>query len=1103
MNDSNSSVPLPSTAAPQVQQAFSSLAQVFESMTRADAIDHKLKSMEATIQNLSASLNRTQEILSATQTELTTCRASNHELQQTVGKCSRHILNQDSVIAKLKQDIINLFNRFNAISHGINEFETRVAGAHHQLKEGLTHTLRQQDIKIDNFQNRIVGPLFSAFQHVIVGSVAGSRPTDPQVAQGSPQQSARHDLANLTQQASIHAAVPSNSSPTVARTRSISNDSNTPLAQTSVDHAAPRNAASAMPIAGESSELTRLEPSPASHNMTSISSPTMVQPSPLLPSSLAGTPNQVDAPQQARVRLPPVSIPPHPPTSTTQSPSTPATTVTATPPVSRASSSSLTITAPISPLQQTGVSVSDPLGESPTGLKRKRTPSVEHIRTQLAKTCPVGRRDRKPVMVPNQSASSGSVALPISAAGSGSSVTPSADISVQTPASLQETLTATAVPSQILVQTLPCSMNEQANTQMSQPRNVTQIPSEGAQAGRSQTDAEQSQPASVKMEAGLVESQSRGQHENQQCLQPPAPVDASASSSSQRMTPTDQNRIEQHDSASLRTVDGPLAVAETITAEESSAVNEPGDTSTQPNDPLPSAEHAPEDQNTTLSEPDPAPSQTPSSSTTIQTVSNFEPVSPVLSRRLSIPPSESADQEPAVERQQARDEDIRLSLRERLLTREGEPLPQRHPASVPLSAERRSRIQFLAGLRSQSCDTLDQFPFFIWARLCGSHLTTPLVITRDPYVTESLISVKLADSLIRDGQARRADVESFSERLEIDLAWSLDSDNRHRRAGEPYVQYLSAKFLIVPTAYMSGGIVLGRDEQDRHRLQLVPKTSTRRAYLAVDGRFDKGVNLLAFPLSNRQSDSVKPFERLCKLAAVATDRKNALKETARKKRSQVDENSVRGSTSLWDRYVPKESYRRPDAPSLASRLSQSRPSREYHSVSARPSTSGLSANSIAEIRGTLFDRDSNIVIPPPISLPQESLQLETLRNGDISKQAPRTRARTLPSSLGENSTTGHATQLDSGSPLSELSRSSDVAEADEPLNEDGNNYESLAKTYAELSPSEQEECTRRTLELIGEQSVARAQPSYSSAKFQSLSVMGASKRAMAVTDPRR
>ncbi|KAJ1033910.1 hypothetical protein NDA16_000118 [Ustilago loliicola] len=152
---------LPVAPTPQVQRASSSLAQVFESMTKSDVTDQRIKSLETLVRNLAAeqartqaSLTSTQEILAATQQELASCRSSNRELQQTVGKCSGHILSQEPTIVKLKQENANIVHHINSISHNIAQFETRVAGAHHQLNEKLMHTLAQ-DGKIDNFQNRL------------------------------------------------------------------------------------------------------------------------------------------------------------------------------------------------------------------------------------------------------------------------------------------------------------------------------------------------------------------------------------------------------------------------------------------------------------------------------------------------------------------------------------------------------------------------------------------------------------------------------------------------------------------------------------------------------------------------------------------------------------------------------------------------------------------------------------------------------------------------------------------------------------------------------------------------------------------------------------
>nr|CDI54513.1 uncharacterized protein BN887_00237 [Melanopsichium pennsylvanicum 4] len=367
---------------------------------------------------LGPSIFPTRQILSATRHDLTACRSSNRELQQTAAKSSAHILNQEQVIIKLGQNNAALLNRINAISHGINGFESRVAGAHHQLGERLTHSLQQQDAKIDNLQHRIVAPLFSAIQHVIVGNISGSRQPDATLLQALPGATQHHNPIGPAQQDVTNVTTSSVDPLASASIRSVSDSSETPLAQSLPSQSDPAPTLQAAHQSAASQTLMRLQP----HPKPSHAPPTAPMAAPIPGSSVIShgstafipcgshtMPSSPVLPRSATI-LSRRSFPSFP------SPITPATTVSATSPIVDASSfSRSTPVPPISPLSTIPNNGPKPSNQSPTELKRKRAPSIEHVRTHFAKISRAERRDRKAVIVPAQPSRLEPAALPSAA----------------------------------------------------------------------------------------------------------------------------------------------------------------------------------------------------------------------------------------------------------------------------------------------------------------------------------------------------------------------------------------------------------------------------------------------------------------------------------------------------------------------------------------------------------------------------------------------------------------------------------------------------------------------------------------------------------------
>ncbi len=201
---------------------------------------------------------------------------------------------------------------------------------------------------------------------------------------------------------------------------------------------------------------------------------------------------------------------------------------------------------------------------------------------------------------------------------------------------------------------------------------------------------------------------------------------------------------------------------------------------------------------------------------------------------------------------------------------------------------RSPQCEWFASLRSKPHRGQDEDPFYIRAFVGRMRTSVPVTITRDPDVAVSLVSESFANELLHEGHATKVRSKSSNDWLEADLSWYFDAIKPHqRRHDETSCHIRQSSFLIVPREYMQDGITLGKAELQRLRLKVIPKTSTTRPYMAVDGHIDVGVNLLAFPFYDRQDGNPQPFDRLCRLAAFAFSRRYSPQEIEWNERVQV------------------------------------------------------------------------------------------------------------------------------------------------------------------------------------------------------------------------
>ncbi|CDW99005.1 hypothetical protein [Sporisorium scitamineum] len=373
----------PITTIPEVRQAFSSLAQTFEALAGPSNAEQRFQRVEASYEALATELARmqtsltsTQEIVSSTQCDLAASRGLIRELQNAINRQTRYI---KSLEAYVQQENNKIIQHLNGVSHGVSQFEARATSAHVQLNDRVTYHMDQQAAKMDNFQNSIVAPLFSALHQVVVGNTVNASLPSPRRIEPIPEEDKPQDPVQLAEQgdadtvATDHGRA-SSSAPSVDRTRSSSKDSNAPLADTCMMRSRDMPASQ---VAEQHTEDVTAHPSPIA-----CSSPA-IRPSSENPGAVSSFTPRKDT----RVTSAPVRVMPHPSPSSPESTSTHDAAARSTPGTSRASSLLLSVSGPVdspmpntaSPTQATGSTESPPL-------KRKRSSSIELVRMNLVKT---------------------------------------------------------------------------------------------------------------------------------------------------------------------------------------------------------------------------------------------------------------------------------------------------------------------------------------------------------------------------------------------------------------------------------------------------------------------------------------------------------------------------------------------------------------------------------------------------------------------------------------------------------------------------------------------------------------------------------------------
>lgn len=1006
------------TATPQIQQALATLAQMCESVIGPVSAEQRQQA-ELSIQTLAAdqtrtqsSLKSTQESLSLVQRDLVASHHANHQLQQTINGLTSRINGLEKFVVALKEDLARVMQRLAATSHGMGQFENRVAMAHNQLSERVTHQIAQQAAQIGTFQNQIVGPFFSAMQQVLLGQAVSCEtasvhapqpsetPSDLSVAAASAhQEPSRQDTPDLdTNNAPVRDAVSpscSQSSDTPLLRASIARRNET--ASVSVDPQPPNDdivvASTAAALNRDSTRSLSQTILTALEGLDSVTPPAPRRSSEALFSSASHVPQEPTI--QARVQGPSRLLP-LPSPSPSLSPSVghllPRATL-------ETSSASLTSSADQLRSEETATASGDevePTNASTSSIKRKRTPSVECLRVQLAKkphhsacrswalsrTSAGTERTRQGHDTPAMSLHvdpSASFAPPRSvesraseSAGKTAALvrnlatfrTPTRDprrpngitATLQTPAAsdspraplivakqsdqqasreqLMSSSSQTSAPHrpsndgdapQSVVNTMTSTAVSTESLQLSQQQSgpitspessrdiaatcserISELPASIVPAEptplrndiahRTQAPGQPTPLARIKIEMEDAEPVSNAEPEP-----PQATLTAPAASESQTQPPeAEQERLHSSDESRPEPTTTQQHVGREVIDHQMDSRSNGTPDATQP---AKAKETQPPARDATII---PRVGEATNSSSTSESTQDV--ATPQTSGGRTRPESRTSRSE----HRWCRDPDRRTSGDQLNEDRAWQKPAVRHEAS-----KRDATREYIRQLSSFNGSRGDYYePFFLCAwlgrakELIGDvSATTPVVIAPDRSVTESLIAENLARDLIRRGDARIVDSRDPVQWLELDVTWLFDADGRyHTQSRTRRFEAARCPFLIVPTAYMKDGIVLGKEELQRHNLRVTRRSSSARPYLAIDGRVAAGVSLNAFLSQARKHNSLKPFERLCALAEDAMARihdPRCFKQFGR--RDRPEERRVAGPTT----------------PSLAARLSGS------------------------------------------------------------------------------------------------------------------------------------------------------------------------------------
>ncbi|SPO28108.1 uncharacterized protein UTRI_04499_B [Ustilago trichophora] len=197
-----------------------------------------------------------------------------------------------------------------------------------------------------------------------------------------------------------------------------------------------------------------------------------------------------------------------------------------------------------------------------------------------------------------------------------------------------------------------------------------------------------------------------------------------------------------------------------------------------------------------------------------------------------------------------------------------------------VAIRRQSRLKALKELRAYPSQASPDDSFFLFARLGKWKGSTPLVITENKNIKYSLISEVLANALVRQGETGRASEDS-DPWITLDLFWPYDAGKQLRRSNGTIAGFdaRQVRFLVVPKADMTHGIVLAKKTFESLGLEIRYASSSRRHYISRDGNINAGALLDAFPQGELRDKLSQPFARLCRLAEYAATRKNPKKSS--------------------------------------------------------------------------------------------------------------------------------------------------------------------------------------------------------------------------------
>ena len=1087
-------------------------------------IETSIHSLSAELERQKVSLHTTQEATSASQSDLATCRGMCREHHIAISNLFTHLSHAEAKAAALKQETSQLVDRLNAMAHGINQFETRIAGAQYQLKEQVNFHAVQQATRMDNFQNSIVGPLFSAFQHLLVGDSPSQ--AHPGVQEALARRGCRQLSAGPVQDESV-SATSSGPTPGVAAAvittmaRSMSQDSNAPLAKTSKSYCQPAsgeldssqnnhlplssNIANGSSSVVGASELNDPQSSSSIFRTSLDPPPTRLQPQ-VLPLPLDESLQH----QELATESEPLQA--TPPSSLSHPSASPLVTNTNPQPPEEGPKKACGSDSATSDLHRTTGGHDQASNGGPDRasipLKRKRTPSIEFVRTQFASELPKQGQPSLAGQVPAASAETAGTRLAAGALATASDIGPflrplQQPSAAVPPHPLRTTVNSIAEQATLvsgsanagevvsggeaglgpqsceaseapkpLVATVPASRQSQNEAGSLQPVLLTQVirsctvtsmaPADSPQQALEQTlprptdtvspvstpterteslnrpeanainakadprlvgkledrlqkgAAESVRSHSVNDKSGVLEAQLGAQPQWQQATRPSAPLTASerASSATERDV-----HAEAHLSTHTR-VDTQQQATVTVGKEASALVSSAGPSVRQTSS-LKVLPHSP----TSIAKP--LPERT-----------SFVAKAPMKSGETGQADSSSVSAGSPREGHAERPSEPLAVVRQ---AKKHASLPEKPAVACRASSEKPSWIQYLVDLSNRSRDPDLHDPYYIWAYL-GRRFSVPLVITQDTLVQVSLVSATLANTLV-DRKLATVVPAGENEWLEVDLEWIYDAGRRMRSSDRASRSFSAerCRFLVIPKEYMRNGIVLAGDELLRLELEVdATREIVSRAYLAVHGRIELGINLMGLPKHVLRTNPQRPFDRMCRIAEHAMSRKDVSGGERRARTLLEDDRRTREETKWWrDSEMlyhssrSRECVHRSPEPKLSKRISD----RLDSPPSARPSEA-----------------------PPP---KRQRLALATAA-------------------------------LDTGSPLSELTGE----EEDELLN-GGEQGQIAPQTYHDLTPQEQDECLRRTRRLLNQQEQRRKQGGAVEPASTGLSLLGSSSRATA------